>query len=123
MGKWTYQIPRTTWKPAALAAGKIPSAVLHSFAAYVLTTFAELEAAMAFKSAAQSVSALHEPSAFLSPRAKPRVPAAEARAGKAVRAREKVEARIVIVVGSLSSKFGACLQRLRSVGIVLKSLK
>jgi len=58
--------------------------------------FAELPEEMAFKSAAQSEFALQDPSAFLSPTAKPRVPVAETIDGAAKSARERREESIVI---------------------------
>lgn len=92
----TYQTPRMTLNPAAFAAGRISLAVLHSAAEYVRTILLLWTVLIALKSAAQSDWNLQLPSVFLSPRAKPRLPAAVTTAGAAARARGMiVEKRIV----------------------------
>lgn len=90
----TYQIPRTTLNPFALAAGTIACALSQSLAAYVRTI--RVWALRTSKSSSKSFRVLQVPSAFLTPRENPKVPAAETTAGPAARASGRIlERRIV----------------------------
>lgn len=83
---YTHQTPRTTWKPLVFAAGRMAAALEQSLAEYVRTRV--VVPARASKSDSKSLAVLQLPSGFISPRAKPKVPAAETANGAAARANE-----------------------------------